>query len=88
MRTRNRFLNRLWGKPESVGTVRVKAVRCNKSACKSCPHSFYAYYRVYMLGYATEEYLGKCFEDGKPRGLPGVKIKSVGERKNGRKKMG
>lgn len=37
------------------GHVRIKAVRCGKASCKSCPHQRYAYWRV---GKDAEMYVG------------------------------
>jgi len=39
-------------------TIRVRAVRCGKSTCKSCPHKFYAYAEKREKGKLKTEYLG------------------------------
>ncbi|MFA5359238.1 MAG: hypothetical protein WC310_05505 [Patescibacteria group bacterium] len=45
------------------GHIKIKSVYCKKPECKSCPHSFYAYY----VSYWGEKYLGVCDKDGYPR---------------------
>ena len=45
----------------------IKKSRCNKGACKMCPHAFYAYA---FLGYGKQRksrYLGTCEAKGFPR---------------------
>jgi len=39
-------------------TIRVRAVRCGKSSCKSCPHRFYAYAEKREKGKLKTLYLG------------------------------
>jgi len=39
-------------------TIRVRAVKCGKSSCKSCPHKFYAYAEKREKGKLKTEYLG------------------------------
>ena len=52
---------------EKGETLMIRKVRCNKGACKKCPHASYAYA---TSGYAMKKkhrYLGTCDEAGRPR---------------------
>lgn len=57
-------LMRLWGKGGESGHIKIKAVKCKKKNCRSCPHSWYAYFVTSFYG---EKYLGTCDIKGNPR---------------------
>lgn len=55
-----------WGISKNRGSIKVRAVRCNKAGCTKCPHMYYAYLRISEFGRTQEQYLGKCNKDGTP----------------------
>lgn len=57
-------LMQTWGKFMEKGHIKIRAVRCGKSGCRTCPHAWYAYF---VSPHGNERYLGVCNKDGTPR---------------------
>lgn len=60
-------IRKAWGLPMRNGSIRIRAVNCGKPNCKSCPHSYYLYFREEKNYKIKERYLGKCDKEGMPR---------------------
>ena len=51
----------------SLEHLKVRAIRCNKTACKTCPHHYYAYAVSGNGANRRHRYLGTCNQLGEPR---------------------
>ena len=60
------ILRKKWGITDTGGTIRIKKIRCGKINCTKCPHLFYAYFVISLLGTYNWQYLGKCDNLGRP----------------------
>ena len=45
----------------------IRAIKCNREACRACPHAYYAYARRGYGKQRKQRYLGPCNQIGLPR---------------------